>query len=153
MKIKSERDFWSGLTFIVVGIAFAWGAMNYSFGSSARPGPAYFPFGLGLILAVIGAVVLFKALTIECEGGDKVGGIAWRPLSIIVGAMVLFGFLLPWLGMFIALPLLVLTSALAGDEFHWGEALFNAAVLTGFSWIVFIWGLNLTIPLLPPFLG
>ena len=49
MKIKSEKDFWSGLMFILVGVAFAWGATNYSFGSSARPGPAYFPFGLGVL--------------------------------------------------------------------------------------------------------
>ena len=34
MKIKSQRDFWSGLMFVVVGVAFAWGsAVNYSFGS------------------------------------------------------------------------------------------------------------------------
>jgi hypothetical protein len=153
MKIKSERDFWSGLMFIVVGVGFAWGSLNYSFGSSARPGPAYFPFGLGVMLAVIGAVIFFKALTIETEGGDKLGGIAWKPLLIIIGSLVVFGAVLPRLGMFISLPLLVITSALAGDEFHWGEALLNAAVLTAFSWIVFIWGLSLTIPLWPTFLG
>ena len=49
MKIKSQKDFWSGLMFLVVGIGFAWGALNYSFGSSARPGPGYFPFGLGIL--------------------------------------------------------------------------------------------------------
>lgn len=151
MKIKSEKDFWSGLMFVVVGIGFAWGATAYSFGSSARPGPAYFPFGLGLILAALGAVILFKALVIEVEGGDRVGGTAFKPLVIVVGSIVLFGLLLPRLGMFIALPLLVLTTALAGDEFHWGEALVNAAVLTVFSWVIFIWGLNLTIPLWPWF--
>lgn len=152
MKIKSEKDFWSGLMFVAVGVGFAWGATNYSFGSSARPGPAYFPFGLGIIMAVLGAVILFKALTLEVEGGDRVGGVAWKPLGIVVGSVALFGVLLPWLGMYIALPLLVLTTALAGDEFHWGEAIANAALLTGFSWVIFIWGLNLTIPLLPSFL-
>ena len=40
MKIKSQRDFWSGLMFIVVGIGFAWGATNYSFGTSAGPARA-----------------------------------------------------------------------------------------------------------------
>lgn len=151
MKIKSEKDFWSGLMFIVIGLGFAWGATNYSFGTSARPGPAYFPFGLGIIMAVLGALILFKALTVESEGGDKVGGIAWKPLAIVVGSVVLFGLLLPRLGMFVALPLLVVTSALAGDEFHWGEALANAAILTVGSWAVFIYGLNLTIPLWPWF--
>lgn len=151
MKIKSEKDFWSGLMFIVVGVGFAWGATNYSFGSSARPGPGYFPFGLGIIMAVLGALILFKALTVESDGGDKVGGIAWKPLAIVVGSVVLFGLLLPKLGMFVTLPLLVVTTALAGDEFHWGEALANAAVLTAGSWLVFIYGLNLTIPLWPWF--
>jgi len=152
MKIKSEKDFWSGLMFVAVGVGFAWGATSYSFGSSARPGPAYFPFGLGIIMAVLGAIILFKALTIEVEGGDPIGGIAWRPLGIVVGAVALFGVLLPWLGMYIALPLLVVTTALAGDEFHWGEAIANAVLLTVFSWVIFIWGLNLTIPLLPSFI-
>jgi len=152
MKIKSEKDFWSGLMFVAVGVGFAWGATNYSFGSSARPGPAYFPFGLGIIMAVLGAIILFKALTIEVEGGDPVGGIAWRPLGIVVGAVALFGVLLPWLGMYVALPLLVISTALAGDEFHWGEAIANAVLLTVFSWVIFIWGLNLTIPLLPSFI-
>ena len=153
MKIKSQRDFWSGLMFIAIGLAFAWGATNYSFGSSARPGPGYFPFGLGILMAVLGGMVLFKALTIETEGGDPVGAFAWKPLIIIVGSMVLFGLLLPRLGMFIALPLLVITSALAGDEFHPVEALINAAIITAFSWLVFIYGLNLTIPLKPWFMA
>ena len=55
MVIKSRRDFWSGLMFLVTGAAFAWGATIYSFGNSARPGPGYFPFGLGILLAILGA--------------------------------------------------------------------------------------------------
>lgn len=153
MRIKSEKDFWSGVMFILVGAAFAWGATNYSFGSSARPGPAYFPFGLGLLLAALGALVLFKSLTLETDGGDPIGAIAWRPLTIIVGSLVVFGFALPVLGMALALPLLIVTSALAGDEFHLGEALLNSLILTAGSWVIFIWGLNLVIPLWPPFLG
>lgn len=153
MKIKSQRDFWSGLMFVVVGLSFAWGATNYSFGASARPGPGYFPFGLGILLGLLGAVVLFKALTIETEGGDLVGAFAWKPLSYIVGTVAVFGWALPHLGMFIALPILVVVAALAGDEFHWGEALMNSVILTAGSWVVFIWGLNLTIPLYPWFMG
>lgn len=153
MKIKSQRDFWSGLMFVAIGLGFAWGATSYSFGQSARPGPGYFPFGLGLLLAVLGGMVLFKALTIETEDGEPVGGFAWRPLIIIVGSVALFGLLLPRLGLFIALPLLVISSAFAGDEFHWGEAILNAAIITVFSWAVFIYGLSLTIPLKPTFLG
>jgi len=152
VKIKSQRDFWSGLMFIVVGIGFAWGATNYSFGNSARPGPGYFPFGLGIILAILGALVTFKALTVEAEGGDKIGEFAWKPLLTILASIALFGVLLPWLGMVIALPILVFTSAWAGDEFHWRDALINSVILTVGSWLIFIKGLSLTIPLWPGFL-
>jgi len=153
LKIKSQRDFWSGLMFVVVGIGFAWGATNYNFGTSARPGPGYFPFGLGILLAALGAIVLFKALTVETADGDPVGAFAWKPLMYIVGTVALFGWALPHLGMFLALPVLVVVAALAGDEFHWGEALVNAAILTAGSWVIFIWGLKLTIPLWPTILG
>ena len=149
MKIKSQKDFWSGLMFVAVGIGFAWGASNYSFGNSARPGPGYFPFGLGLVLAVLGSIVLFKALTIESPDGDPIGHIAIRPLSIIFASVVIFGLILPRLGMIFSLPLLVLMSAAASDEFRIKGALINATVLTAFSWLIFIKGLNLTIPLWP----
>ncbi|WP_416761407.1 tripartite tricarboxylate transporter TctB family protein [Roseateles sp. So40a] len=154
MKIKSQRDFWSGLMFVVVGVAFACGSIiNYSFGTSARPGPGYFPFGLGVLLAILGAVVLFKALTIESEGGQPVGAFAWKPLLIVVGAIVLFGFALPRLGMIITLPLLITVSSMASDEFKWRDALLSSVVLTAGSYAIFIWGLNLVIPIWPTFLG
>lgn len=153
MKIKSQKDFWSGLMFIAIGVGFAWGATEYSFGSSARPGPGYFPFGLGLLLAVLGGMVLFKAMTIESADGDPIGSFAWRPLIIILSSVALFGFLLPRLGMVICLPLLVIMSSLASDEFTWKGAIINAAVLTVMSWGIFIVGLKLTIPLWPTVFG
>ena len=38
---QSQRDFWSGLMFLIVGVAFAVGSLDYSSGTSARPGPGY----------------------------------------------------------------------------------------------------------------
>ena len=152
MKIKSQKDFWLGLMFVAVGLGFAWGATNYSFGTSARPGPAYFPFGLGVLLAIMGALVWFASITVETEDGDPIGSIAWKPLIIITGSVVMFGFILPKLGMILSLPLLILVSALAGDEFHWKDALLNIAVLTLGSWLVLIKGLSLVIPLWPSFI-
>jgi len=153
LKIKSQRDFFSGLMFIAVGVIFAVGATNYSMGSSAKPGAGYFPLILSVLMAILGAVVLFKSLTIETEGGDPVGDIAWKPLLIIVVSIAVFGVALPRLGMFLTIPLLILMVSTAGGEFSWKGALISSVVLTGFSWLVFIWGLNLTIPLKPAFMG
>jgi Tripartite tricarboxylate transporter TctB family len=153
LKIKSEKDFWSGLMFVLVGIAFAWGATAYNFGTSARPGPGYFPFGLGILLAVLGSVVLFTALTIEVEGGDRVGAFAWKPILAILSAVVLTGFALPKLGLALSLPILIGVSSIAGEEFHWREVIINCIVLTVGSWAIFIKGLGLTIPLWPVFVA
>ena len=98
-------------------------------------------------------MVLFKAVTIESAEGDPIGPIAWRPLLVIVGAIALFGLALPRLGLVVTLPLLVFISSLAGDEFHWRDALISAVVLTAGSWVIFVWGLKLTIPVWPVFLA
>lgn len=151
MKIKNQRDFWSGLMFVAVGIAFAVGATNYSMGSSARPGPGYFPLILSAFMSVLGAVVLFKALTIETDDGNPVGAFAWRPLIVIVAAIAFFGLALPRLGMLVTVPILIFITSMAGDEFRWKGVLANAIVLTIGAWAIFILGLKLTIPLYPWF--
>jgi hypothetical protein len=170
LKIKSERDFWSGLMFVAVGVVFAVGSMNYSMGPacqpqapcasslyarftqlSAHPGSGYFPLGLSILLAVLGAVVLFKALTIESEGGDRIGSFAWRPLIVIVAGIAVFGAMLEPVGLALTVPVLIFISSLAGDEFRWKGVLANAVVLTVGSWFIFVWGLKLTIPVWPWF--
>jgi hypothetical protein len=153
LKIKSQKDFWSGLMFVATGLGFAWGAQYYSFGTSARPGPGYFPFGLGILLALLGALVLFEALTIETDDGEPIGRWAWKPLLTICLSVAVFGWLLPRLGMALALPVLVIVCSLAGDEFNWKDVIVNSLVLTLGSWAIFIWGLKLVIPLWPAFLG
>ena len=153
MKIKSQRDFWSGLMFVVTGVVFAVGATNYPLGASARPGPGYFPLMLSVIMAILGAVVLFKSLTIETEGGDPIGSIAWRPLLVIVSAITVFGIALPRLGLIITVPILIVMTSFAGDEFHWKGVVANAIVLTVGAWAIFVLGLKLTIPMWPTFFG
>ena len=152
MNIKSQRDFWAGLMFLVVGVGFAIGATNYSMGTSARPGAGYFPMGLGVLTALLGAFILFESLTIETEDGEPVGRIAWRPLIVIFLTIMVFGALLPRLGMILTIPILIVMMSLAGDEFHWRGVAINAVVLTFSSWVIFVWGLKLTMPLWPWFI-
>ena len=152
MKIKSQKDFWSGMMFVTAGVAFAWGATTYNFGSSARPGPGYFPFGLGVLMALLGAFTLFESLVVETDDGEPIGKWAWKPLLTISLSVAVFAWALPLLGMAISLPLLIIISSLAGDEFHWKDVLINCIVLTIGSWAVFILGLKLVIPLWPKFI-
>jgi hypothetical protein len=152
LKIKSQRDFWSGLMFLVLGIVFALGSTRYAMGSPARPGPGYFPLLLSLLMAMLGAIVLFKSLVIEAEDGDPIGPIAWRPLLAIVASIGAFALLIDRLGMVVSIPLLVLLASLAGDELRWRAMLVSAAVLTAASWLIFVRGLQVAIPVWPGFM-
>lgn len=149
---KDRTDIWAGLMFSITGAGFAVGALNYTFGQAARPGPGYFPFGLGLLLCALGLAILARALLAKPQLAEPRLPIAWKPLCVTVGSIVLFGLALPRLGMLLTLPLLVATLSAAGDQFRWRDVFINAVLLTLFSWLVFIKGLSLTLPVLPAFL-
>ena len=149
MKIKSQRDFFSGLLLIFVGAAFAIGATNYNFGAAVRPGPGYFPFGLGIILTALGVIVFITSFNRRCTDGDPIGAIPWRPLIFVVGAILFFAVSLPRLGFVITFPLMIVLTSFATTEFTWKGALMSALVLTVASYLIFIVGLQLNIPVWP----
>lgn len=161
MQIKSQKDFFSGLLFIAVGIAFAWGATNYKVGDAARMGPGYFPLLLGVLMAIVGIAVTFTALVVETEDGDKVGKFAWKPLFFIILSNLVFGLLLgglpsiglPYMGMSAAIIALTFIAALAGEEFKFKEVLILAIVLAVSCYITFIWALKLQFPAWPAFIA
>jgi hypothetical protein len=161
VKIKSERDFVSGLMFIIIGIAFAWGATKYNVGQAARMGPGYFPLMLGIVLAILGSIVLFESMVVETEDGEKIGKIAWRPLGFIVGSNVIFGILLggvpalgiPAMGLIVATYGVVLVASQAGNQFKLKEVLALATVLAALSYLAFIKVLKLQFPVWPSFIA
>ncbi|WP_296509853.1 tripartite tricarboxylate transporter TctB family protein, partial [Rhodoferax sp.] len=73
MKIQSQKDFYSGLMFTIVGGSFALGASDYAVGTGARMGPGYFPLVLGVLLAILGVAITFTSMVVETEDGDKIG--------------------------------------------------------------------------------
>jgi hypothetical protein len=160
VKIKSQKDFFAGVMFAVVGIAFAWGASTYNVGSGARMGPGYFPLMLGIVMSLIGVGIMFTGLTVETESGDKIGKWAWKQVVFIIGANLAFGILLgglpsigvPAMGMIIAIYALVIISSLAGNEFNFKKVLVLATILAIGSYIAFIWALKLQIQVWPTFI-
>jgi Tripartite tricarboxylate transporter TctB family len=160
VKIKSQKDFFSGLMFGAVGGAFAWGATTYNVGSGARMGPGYFPLMLGIVLALMGVVIMFQSITIETEDGAPIGKWAWRPLAYVLGANLAFGVLLgglpsvgvPAMGMIIAIYALTIISSLAGETFKLRDVLILATILAVGSYLAFIVLLKLQIQVWPTFI-
>ena len=161
MRIKSQRDFWSGLMFMACGVAFAWGATGYTIGEGARMGPGYFPLMLGVLLTAIGLFVTFQALVLETEDDEKIGAAAWKPLLFIIGANIVFGILLgglpslgiPAMGLMVAIVALTFIAALAGEEFKLKEVAILAVILAVGSYLAFIYLLKLQMPVWPTFMS
>lgn len=160
MRVKSQKDFFGGLLFIVVGGAFALGASTYPVGNAARMGPGYFPLLLGIILALMGAGVLLQAFIKGPPGGDLIGKWAFKPLVLVLSANISFGALLvgvptlglPGFGLVVAIFALVIIASFAGETFNLKEALVVAAILSAGSYLAFVKMLALQFPVWPAFI-
>jgi hypothetical protein len=159
VNIKSQKDFFSGLMFMGVGVAFAWGASTYTIGNGARMGPGYFPLVLGVLLTILGIAITFKSLVTETEDGDKVGSFAWKPLFFIIAANLVFGACigglprigLKPLGLIVGIYLLTYIASHAGDEHKFKEVAVLATILALMSYVAFILLLKLQFPVWPAY--
>jgi hypothetical protein len=88
MHIKNGKDFWAGLMFAGAGLSFMLVSQNYPMGSAVRMGPAYFPTMLGGLLAILGAVIFFRAFFSKIEHSVKV--FPFR-LPVLIAAIVIGG--------------------------------------------------------------
>jgi hypothetical protein len=158
MVVRSQKDFFAGLTLAVIGGAFALGAREYPIGTAASMGPGYFPLLLGALLVILSVAITLGSFG-KPDKSENAGAIAWKPLLFVVGANFAFGILLgglpsiglPAMGLMPAILALVIIATLAGSGFKLRETMVLAAVLAAGSWLVFVKTINLPIQLWPAF--
>ena len=158
--IKSQKDFFSGLMFAAVGVGFAVGATNYTIGQASRMGPGYFPLILGILLAILGAIISLQSFSSKAPDGDLIGKWAWKPLFFVLGANLIFGLMLgglpsigfPSFGLIVAIYALVFIASMAGPKVPFKEQIILATLLAVGSYFAFIKLLNLQFPVWPSFL-
>lgn len=161
MKIGHQKNFWGGVLFAVIGALFALIAKGlklgdttllagYAMGNPARMGPGFFPFWLGMILLALGLIIAFSGFKAVPNDPGKVEPFHWRPILLVLGAVVLFGIILKATGMLIAGFLLVVIASIGSKEFKsLKPGIILGLSLTIFCAMVFVWGLKLPIPLCP----
>lgn len=147
MKEKFYRtpDGQAGIFFALFGTFVAWQALQYPLGKPSQMGPGFFPLGLGSLLVLVGIVVIVNAIR---AGGDRAVPFEWRSALVITVAVLASGMLLLTAGLLVAIPVLILVSALAARNSSWLLVLVSAVALTVMAWLIFIVGLDLRIPLL-----
>jgi hypothetical protein len=146
MRVRSPRDFWSGLFFVAVASSFILLSQRYHMGDMHRMGPALFPTLVGGLLVLLGLIIAFRAFAID---GPPVPQFHARPIIVSLVAMALFGLALAHAGLIAAIAVLVLVGAVASRESRPVETVGLAILLIAFSVVVFVWVLGLPIPLWP----
>ncbi len=151
-----NKDFLAGLVFL----AFGWAAIriadnDYPMGTLMRMGPGNFPVALGAILAFFGLYLAARGLWNSPPGAPASAAARvsweWRPVGCIVASMLVFGFLVPRLGLVPALVAMFIVAAWGGREFRLGEVLLLTAVMTALAVGVFVGLLKLPFQLFPGF--
>ncbi|MCL4773655.1 MAG: tripartite tricarboxylate transporter TctB family protein [Burkholderiaceae bacterium] len=152
MRIRNQRDFWSGVMFLVLGVLFVMFSQAYQLGTPARMGPGFFPTMLGALMALLGLGIGWRALS-RSSGKTELEPVGWRELFLVLVSVAVFSATLPYLGMVVSVSLLIAIAALASHEFSWKETAISIVVLLVMSDLVFVRGLELQFPVWPKFLA
>lgn len=157
MHIHNLKDFAAGLLYILLGL----GAMTFigegELGTLAQMGPLYFPKIVGACLALTGAAVLLKSLSCrstaaDAKNAERLNLRTWRPMPVLVilGSAVIFALTLLPCGFLLSAFLTVFASTLAHPSFAWKRSVLLAAGLTALTALIFVYGMGLSVTLLPP---
>jgi len=141
-----SRDLWTGLFFVLVGVAFAATAIaKLPIGTAAQMGPGYYPILLSIILVGLGAAIAFGF-----AGESEVPGemISLRSFLLVAGAPILFALTIRSLGFLPATFLAVFAAALADRSTGIVHSLATSVGLTAFCVAVFIYGIKVPYPLI-----
>lgn len=115
-------------------------------GTPDAMGPGYFPAILGGFFLIFGLLLLIEGWR---KPGERVIVGQVRPVVYVMGAIILFGLLYPWVGGAVAIAILVLVSALAERGRSWRELAGLVLVVLALVWVVFVLALGLQLTMLP----
>jgi len=148
--IRSPKDFYAGLLFMAIGLADLVIVRSYPLGTSSRMGPGYFPRILGILLLGLGTLLSLRGFR---SGGEAMSRWHWRPLTIVLLSVLVWGLTAQGLGLVVASLALVFMSSVASDEFRWREAVLSGAIQAAAMAALFIYGLGVPLPVWPVLLG
>ena len=143
VRVKSPQDVGAGVVFLLIGIAGIYFGSDLTFGTASRMGPGYFPVLLSGLIIVVGLVVGFKGLTIE---GPPIERVQLRPISFIIAAILIFGFLIERIGLALTAILLTIFAAYARPEVKLSETILLGVGLAAFTVVVFVYVLGQALP-------
>jgi hypothetical protein len=128
--------------------AFAAGALKYyKWWGDEGPGPAFMPFWLGLLMALLAGILLVRSLR------EKAPGAAWLPhgaglrrMLAVLALTVAFVAALKTTGMVLGTALFLGAIVRYLGRHRWWVCGAVAAAAAGFNWLVFVHWLRVPMP-------
>ena len=137
-----DKDVASGLMFLAIGIFSLMLSLQFDFGTTARPGPGFFPTVLSALLCAIGLLVIGIGFRSPVVHYTK---IVWRPFVFITLGVVAFSMMIDPFGLVPSVIVATLTASFAKPEFGTIPRLIVAVSLAAFSAFLFILCLGMPI--------
>lgn len=140
-----NRDIIAGVLISGLGLSIAiYADVNYDLGSFRRMGPGMFPFGLGLLLTGLGALVAAPAIF---QGGV---GFEVRPRTAIfvLAGVAAFALTIDRFGLLPAIAALTVVASFSESILRPLTVLALCVFLAGLAFLIFRLGLNLPIELI-----
>jgi hypothetical protein len=131
-----------------LSVAFAAGAIKYyKWWGSDGPGSAFLPFCLGVVMAVLALMLLFRNLRISSPDSQWFPrGEGLRDILVVLGATVLFVALLKTIGMVLGTALYLAGLIWYLGRHRWWVTATVAVAAAGFNWLVFVRWLRVPFP-------
>jgi hypothetical protein len=142
---RATKDLLAGPAFIGFGLAFSLGATQYDIGTALRMGPGYFPLVLGGLLVLLGIVIVVRGSVAGEEAA--IGPVPWKAVALIAVALLLFGATVRDFGVIPSTFLAALVAGLAGRRPGLVAPVVIAVGLTIASVLIFVYALQLPLPL------
>jgi Tripartite tricarboxylate transporter TctB family len=143
LRIRSPQDLGAAVVLVAIGLAGAYFGKDLSFGTAGSMGPGYFPIILSWIIVGVGLVLGLTGVTVE---GPPIEPIQFRPITVIIAAILVFGILISTAGLAIAAVLLTVLAAYARRDVNLKEAVLLGVGLAVFTVGVFVYGLSQPLP-------
>jgi hypothetical protein len=149
LHVLARKNVLAGLMFIAIAALGLWVSRDYPIGTALRMGTGYVPRLLCWILMGLGAAILIQGLREKDAQPERTSWRQLMPIVVVTTSLIAFALAIEQLGLVLSILLLVGIGAIAARDIRIWETLVAAAVLIGLSWVIFILGLGLTIPVWP----